>query len=277
MTRIRQAAANNRVVRLLYRLTQIFRSRGAIIHRPRQSLRYVFKSQDVMHFTYELANEAEMASCVSEALGVPPARITELFDELRHDEWLHRELAGRLEAHPRRDDAVRYGYRLATYAIVRLTAPRVAAELGTHDGLQTAMLLRALERNAGEGGEGKLLSFDLNRESGWLVPAELRPRLVHVVGDLTETLGPALHKDGVGFLMQDIGHGWDGNRNAYLTAARAARGTLHIFAEVDSEVDLLEVASELGGRYTSFAEQPLDHFWHGQRWGLATLERRAEA
>jgi hypothetical protein len=261
---------------MLYRLGAIFRSRGAIRHRPRQSLRYVFKSKDVMHFTYELENEAAMASWLGEALSVPPAEVTALFDELRDDAWLHEGIAERLRAHPRRDDDVHYGYRLATYAIVRLTSPRVAAELGTHDGLQTAMLLRALERNGEGGAAGTLMSFDLNPDSGWLVPSELKENLVHVVGDLAETFGPALREDGVDFLMQDIGHAYPGNRGMYAEAADAANRSLHVFAEVDSETDLLEVANERNARYSSFSEEPLDHFWHGQRWGLASFERRAD-
>lgn len=275
LNRVRQLAAQNRVVRLFYRFGTVFRSRGAITQRPRQSLRYVFRSRDVMHFTYELANEEELVQCLSRALTVPAAQVEGLFSELKTDGWLQDAIGEKLRAHRRRDGQVHFGYRLATYATCRLVHPGIVAELGTHDGLQSAMLLRALEKNDEEGRGGSLLSFDSNAESGWLIPDELRSRFVHVVGDLAGTLSLALAEHGVDFLMQDVGYAYPGNRAAYMEAANAARGKLIVFAEVDDETDLFDVANDFGADYHSFREQPEDHFWHGQRWGVARFEKRA--
>src|SRR5947199_3956728 len=91
------------------------------------------------------------------------------------------------------------------YLSVRTTHPRLVVETGPFNGASSTFLLHALEA---DGGEGRLLSFDLpdardalgvpipaGREPAWLVPDELRPRLELVLGDTRRTLRPRLARE----------------------------------------------------------------------------------
>ncbi|HEX6702573.1 MAG TPA: class I SAM-dependent methyltransferase [Gaiellaceae bacterium] len=91
------------------------------------------------------------------------------------------------------------------YLSVRATNPRLVVETGPFNGASSTFLLRALEAN---GGEGRLLSFDLpdardalgvpipeGREPAWLVPDDLRDRFELVLGDTRRTLRPRLARE----------------------------------------------------------------------------------
>ena len=78
------------------------------------------------------------------------------------------------------------------YALVRVLRPAVVLETGVHDGLSSAVILAALERN----GRGRLVSVDLPSTdlpptvdgAGWLVPERLRSRWTLLVGDARRLL-----------------------------------------------------------------------------------------
>jgi predicted O-methyltransferase YrrM len=78
------------------------------------------------------------------------------------------------------------------YAIVRLLQPNVVLETGVHDGLSSALILRALSRNQ----KGRLISIDLPAHDlpsssvapGWLVPDELTSRWMLKLGDSRDLL-----------------------------------------------------------------------------------------
>jgi predicted O-methyltransferase YrrM len=91
------------------------------------------------------------------------------------------------------------------YLSVRALRPRLVVETGPFNGASSVFLLRALDAN---GGEGRLLSFDLpdardalgvpipaGREPAWLVSDELRPRFELVLGDTRATLRPRLARE----------------------------------------------------------------------------------
>ena len=91
------------------------------------------------------------------------------------------------------------------YLSIRALRPRLVVETGPFNGASSTFLLHALEAN---GGEGRLLSFDLpdardalgfpipeGREPAWLVPDDLRPRFELVLGDVRATLRPCLARE----------------------------------------------------------------------------------
>jgi predicted O-methyltransferase YrrM len=91
------------------------------------------------------------------------------------------------------------------YVALRALRPLVVVETGPFNGASSTFLLHALEAN---GGEGRLLSFDLpdardalgvplpqGQEPAWLVPAELRPRFELVLGDTRATLRARLARE----------------------------------------------------------------------------------
>jgi predicted O-methyltransferase YrrM len=113
---------------------------------------------------------------------------------------------------------------------VRQLRPAVAVETGVCNGVSTAFLLLALERNA----EGELHSIDLpevageeyeagtfwdgkggavippGKEPGWMVPEELRSRWQLVLGRSQDALPPLLERvGGIDFFMHDSEHSYE--------------------------------------------------------------------
>ena len=136
--------------------------------RPRLAIKYLLFSHELDNYTYELANEAELAAVVGEALGVPASLIARYVDELQADDALRNEINRRLIGLGR-NRTMPYGRRLGWYAVVRHVRPAVVVETGIHDGLGSTVLLRALDRN----GTGRLISFDIREGVGSLVPDDL--------------------------------------------------------------------------------------------------------
>jgi predicted O-methyltransferase YrrM len=105
------------------------------------------------------------------------------------------------------------------YLAVRLARPEAVVETGTFNGTFTTFLLLGLRDN----GRGRLVSLDLpartpiahaidytlpsGRDSGWIVPDELRDRLELVLGDARETLPPVLERlGGIDLFLHDSLH-----------------------------------------------------------------------
>jgi len=88
------------------------------------------------------------------------------------------------------------------YLICRITKPEIVVETGVKDGFSSSFILFALEMNK----KGRLYSIDLpnsqgqelgpDKDTGWLVPEELKPRWSLILGSSDSKL-PAL--------LQDIG------------------------------------------------------------------------
>jgi Methyltransferase domain len=265
----------NPVARFVYRAkVLLFEERESVRKRPRDSLRFLFRSREVASYSYELANVDELAVVVAEALQVDRAVVERYVRELREDAALYRTLAAGLRRHPGRDTP-KYGYRIGPYCIARIAKPSRVFELGTYDGTQAVMLLRALARNEEEGAPGTLFTFDVGPKAGWLLDEARTDGLRFVSGDVGETLEPLLREHGVDLLIQDIGYAWDGAGPAYEAALRNAgeRG-LVIFAEVNGKTALSELCAREGGRYSRFEERVLDHFWRGNARAIAVFDSR---
>jgi predicted O-methyltransferase YrrM len=135
--------------------------------------------------------------------------------EIERDREFAAELERRYRAARHRGDAGNATFDLGRfkvfYALVRLLRPRVVIETGVHDGLSTALMLRALERNGG----GRLVSIDLPSTDlpvgvdgpGWLVPDDLKGRWTLHLGDARKLL-PELARDSapVDVFLHDSDH-----------------------------------------------------------------------
>jgi predicted O-methyltransferase YrrM len=136
----------------------------------------------------------------------------------------HRYNTGRVTGRDGYDEGLRL------YSLLRDLKPKVAVETGVCNGVSTAFLLLALERN----GEGELYSIDLpevageeyeqgtfwdgkggavippGKQPGWMVPPELRERWQLVLGRSQEELPPLLERvGGIDFFMHDSEHSYE--------------------------------------------------------------------
>lgn len=141
-----------------------------IAQRPLRALKYVLFDPEVESFSYALANEPELATFLSQLLGVPRDQIVAWLEEAKTDPVLARDRGFHWSSKRRQP----LGNRLMWYPIVRATRPRVIVEAGVHEGLGSEVLLRALARNKAEGHPGQLISFDIHEDTGWLVAPELK-------------------------------------------------------------------------------------------------------
>jgi predicted O-methyltransferase YrrM len=130
---------------------------------------------------------------VADVLGIDPAEAKLPFDELDDDRSYVdslRDHYGRLR--PEWVSSFDPGRFAIVYALVRLTRPTTVVETGVHDGLSSALILRALERNE----TGRLTSIDLPSTDlpvgaagpGWLVPEAVRARWTLELGNSRQLL-----------------------------------------------------------------------------------------
>lgn len=116
------------------------------------------------------------------------AVIEEAFNELEQDWAFIDSLSGHYQR-VRPDSPVPFnlGRFKVWYTMVRLVKPQVVLETGVHDGLSSALILRAMSRN----NRGRLVSIDLPDLNlpngvggpGWLIPDELKSRWHLCLGD----------------------------------------------------------------------------------------------
>lgn len=270
------ARKDNRALRTLYKARQLSRSSAAARARPFEALRFLISSREVSNYTYENRNPGEMHAAVAAACGVTAGEVAALDAELDADEEFTVMLRERLLSRADRNDEPLFGYRRISYLLVRLRRPRRVVECGTHDGLGSSVILRALQRNAADGGEdGVLRSCDLSPGAGWLVDPSLRQGFEQLPGDAVELL-PQLLEGGVDLFVEDFGYAFP-HKARFLEAAADASGPggLAIVTEVDRSPVLDELVAARGGSAGVFREDPAEHWWAGHEWGVAVLPPRS--
>jgi hypothetical protein len=245
---------------------------NAVVARPWQALRYLLFDSETTNLTYEIENEDELAAVVAHGLGRSTAEIREYVREPAGDAQLVGDLRRALRKRADRNDEPRFGRRLGWYAVVRALKPGLVVETGVHDGLGSALLLRALDRNE----SGRLLGFDTDAASGWLVPEWLRQRYELVVGDTRETLGRTLAGQRVGVFVHDSLHTYEHERFELELALTHAGDELALVSDnAHATTALADVCREHGLAFELFVERPRGHFYPGAGLGLA-VSRRAE-
>lgn len=254
------------------RLRVLWLYRSAIRTKPFESLRYLLRGRETTNFTYEIDNREELAAALGCALHRPAAEMLSLFDEINHDNELIDALTERLRRRRGRNSVPFLGRRAAWYAAVRTVRPAVAIETGTHDGLGAAVIARALQRNAAEGYPGRLLSFDIDRDSGWLIPDSVRDVVELRRGDIRDTLAEAVANLEIQFFLHDSLHTYDHELFELRTiAARAEQGAVLLSDNCHVTTALKDFAMERGVEFHYASEQPIDHFYPGAGLGVVVL------
>lgn len=260
--------------RVLLRAYLLWVYRRPAVRRPLEALRYLLTGQEVTNFTYEIANRDELVDLLAAALRVAPDKVWGWIDEVQGDTRFLDDLRSRLR--PRRDRRSEplFGRRLGWYCLVRHARPSLTVETGSHDGLGTALLLRALERNAAEGAEGALVSVDIDPGSGWLVAEPLRVRLERHVGDARAVLPAVLSGRGVGVFIHDSLHTYEHERFELELALEHRDRTLFLVSDnAHASTALADACRQQGIPYYEFTERPVGHFYPGATMGLGIAGR----
>jgi methyltransferase family protein len=253
------------------RNARILHTYGALKPTPR-TVQTLFFNKEADNFTYDIANEDELAGFLAESLGADVADARRYVAELQQDDDLRTRLSRPLRTRRDRSSKIAYGRRLGWYAATRIAKPALVVETGIHDGLGSAVLLRALERNAAEGVEGRLLSFDFREDVGWLLDAELKRRWDPVIGDTKKTLPAAVAGREVGLFVHDSDHAYEHERFEFETiAVVAAPGAVLISDNAHAGNAFRDFCEQRGLEFQLFRERPLRHFYPGAGIGLAVL------
>ena len=237
--------------------------------RNRQALAYVLVDPELSNFTYDLANRDELTAFVAEALEIAPESVKGCLREADEDTELVERLQKRLRRRYDRKNRPLFGRRLGWYAIARILKPSLIVETGIHDGLGSALLLRAIERNEAEGSPGRLISVDINPQSGWLVDERLRTHWTPVFGSTFDVLEGAVDGSEVGMIIHDSQHTYECERFEFATAlAHAAPSVALVSDNAHTTSALRDVCAELGIEYKFFRERPSGHFYPGAGIGF---------
>jgi predicted O-methyltransferase YrrM len=244
--------------------------------RDPQALRYIFFDPELANFTYGLANRDELAAFIAQAFDVAPEQVEAYFHEADEDPELGEELRKRLSRRRDRRSEPLFGRRLGWYAIARILKPALIVETGIHDGLGSVLLLRALERNDREASPGRLVSVDINPNSGWLVNERLRERWTPIFGSTFDVLEPTVAASEVGMIVHDSEHTYECERFEFTTALAHAAPTVALVSDnAHATSALRDVCAEIGIEYSFFRERPSGHFYPGAGIGFGLFRRDA--
>lgn len=261
------------------------RARGAALRRffvPRlkRGLAWWWSSREQTNFTYPLSgrNLQHLAHALALACAAKPDAVRAAMRELQQDADFRarilerRRLAG-LEAIS--DPRVEVGRRLAWYAAVRLTKPRLVIETGVDKGLGSAVLCAALLRNTADGHPGRYLGTDIDPGAGRLL------------GPPYDTVGRILYGDSIASLeaidgpidlfVNDSDHSAEYEGREYRTiAAKLAPDALIIGDNAHVTDELMRFAEATGRHFLFVREQPAGTWYPGDGIGLAFPARRGE-
>ena len=252
--------------RYLRRVRWVHKARA--VKRSGQSVRahwrFVLASPEPDNYTYEIANEPELAGWAAAVIGCDLARARAFVEEPHHDRELTRRLRAATAGRWAWSKAVPpFGKRLGWYAVVRGLRPSLVIEIGAHDGLGSLLVLRALERNQAEGSPGRLVSFDVNRLAGWLVGEHplWELRIQSSQEGMAHVLAAAEPLD---LFISDGWHTYEAEYGDLETAAAHLSGRGALLSD-DAQVTqaLRRLAEQRGLAYSEFQEVPVGHFYPG--------------
>jgi hypothetical protein len=238
--------------------------------RPWPIVRYVLWDPDVGDFTYELDNETELVAFLASALALEPAQVQGYVGEFRAADELTRDLTATVRRRPDMKRRVGLAQRVAWYVIARELKPRLVVETGIKHGLGSLVLLVALERNSREGSPGRLVSFDTDSGSGWVVPDTLRASWTPVFASTFDAFDEELAGEQIDLFICDTPPDREIESFEMNAALRhAAPGIVLIAGNGDRTTILPDLVRERGGDYHFFAERPRHPIYPGAGLGLA--------
>lgn len=229
--------------------------------------------REIDNFTYEIANEGELARFLEETAAIPTAEAARYIAELQDDSELKAAIEAKLRGRKDRNRTMPYGRRLGWYAIVRARKPKLVVETGVHDGLGSAVLLRALARNADEGRDGVLVSYDINEGTGWLIPPFVRSRHQLEIGPAPDSFVETLHGRPVDFFIHDSDHRYE-HETAEFEAIwpLAAPDAVLLSDNAHAGTAFRDFCDRHGLTYHFFREKPRGHWYPGAGIGLTIRE-----
>jgi Methyltransferase domain len=271
--RLRAALRRLNRVRWLAKLHNVRQSGPAGSARALDKLRYVLWSPELGDLSFDMANPDATARFLAEALSVPVQDARAAWQELIEDEPLRTDYA-RLRKRSLQPRRLAFSARGPWWVVVRLRKPKLVVETGVWYGLGAAMLLRALELNAQEGHEGRLISFDPDATGGWLVPERQKQRWTWVQATTETALEPLLQGQQLDFFIHDTPSYYERERAEFEVAYRhAAPGAVLLSSNGENTPALSELSETNGLPYYHYPYIPERHFYVTKGLSLCVVPR----
>jgi hypothetical protein len=234
---------------------------------PLAAARFLLLDPETDNYTYDIDNTDELVRFLPSVLGVSSEQAAQYLAEIAGDETLRGALEARFASRPRRKRRALYGRRIGWYIVTRAEKPTLVVETGVHDGLGSSVFLRALERNAEEGHEGRLVGIDIDPQAGWLIPDWLRDSFTFVCADSLTALRSITSVD---IFLHDSDHRAQ-YEAAEFSAVRSGLSSRAILLSDNAHATdvLRRFAEEQGWPYAYWHERPLRHFYPGGGIGIA--------
>jgi hypothetical protein len=246
---------------------------GGIRRSPWLRLRYLLLDRELDNFTYDIDNQSELSRFIAASLGVDAETVLGYLLELEDDRELADAIRARLKKRSDRNSTMPFGRRLGWYAIARIRRPKLIIETGVHDGLGSTALLRAVQRNASEGHEGELVSFDVASTAGWLIPDWLRSYHKLVIGNALTELPAAIGDRPVGLFIHDSDHRYAHETAEFdLISARTEPGSVLLSDNAHGGTAFRDFCKRRGLEFRFWKEVPMRHFYPGAGIGLAVVD-----
>jgi len=253
--------------------TQTMREQVPVVKRynprsqPLAAIRFVLTNREPTNFTYEIENLDELTDFLAHALDRPHESVAKLVAEIEGDVELEASLCQKLAKRTDRNRKAPYGRRIGWYVVTRIVKPKLAVETGTHDGLGASVILSALERNAREGAAGRLVSVDIGRNAGWLIPDLLRGSFEQRFEDSIDALRSI--DDEIDLAVVDSAHAYEHERPALETIADRAHAWTIVISDNPGSRAFANFCASRGFRDYEFRERPRRHIYPGAGLALA--------
>lgn len=233
-------------------------------------LRYILWDPEIDSFSYQLADPDALVHTIAPLLGRPAAELVAYARELEEDQDLRGQIRTATRFHPEHKRNPPLGRHLIGYVCLRARRPAVAVEAGIRHGLGSLVMLRALERNAGEGADGTLVSVDIDPSAGALVDRR-NTRWEFAVGSAGELLPLLLTQRGVGYLQSDTLSDPAQTRAEIAAACADAQWPLVVQQNAWNDVSRQICATE-GWPFLELHERSIGHWHPGRRVHLSSLQ-----
>lgn len=225
------------------------------------------------NFSYDLddINERYLVAFVAHVTRRTYEEVESYVQEIVCDQELKRHIADltqRSKLGAFADSNVKYGRRLAWYAIARAAKPKIVVEAGVDKGLGACVLTAALKRNSDEGNPGHYLGLDINTEAGYLLSGRYAEYGRLLQGDSVTELNKM--NETIDLFISDSDHSASYEAKEY----EAIRGKLADDAVVLGDnahvtAELLNFARGTGRQFLFFGEKPYRHWYPGGGIGAA--------
>ncbi len=237
---------------------------------------WLINSREITNHTYYLPrhNIKELAYVISHALQVDRTTVEQYFDEIESDINLRNhisEVTNSSQYKSVSDKEVRYGQRVAWYAVTRICKPKLIVETGLDKGLGTCTLAAALMSNAAkEGEQGKILAVDINPEAGWLIETPYDKHVEFLNDDSISALS-SIDKSIDLFIYDSVRNSVHEQQEYEIISNKLRKGSIIISTTTHHSEALMNFAQELDEDYYSWLEIPKDHFYPGGGLGIVRI------